>query len=77
MQQPSYNGPPVYSLYEVGSVNNSGLYSHSVGAVVPDMNKTLQLGSQPPRHLRDFWAVIIDTGAAISVCPQPFTSTLR
>eukprot|EP00971_Amphidinium_carterae_P128905 2552842-Amphidinium_carterae.1 len=30
MQQPSYNGPPVYSLYEVGSVNNSGLHSQSV-----------------------------------------------
>eukprot|EP00971_Amphidinium_carterae_P134628 2668312-Amphidinium_carterae.1 len=29
-------------------------------------NKRIQLNAQSPRHLRDFWAVIIDTGAAIS-----------
>eukprot|EP00971_Amphidinium_carterae_P244546 4855670-Amphidinium_carterae.3 len=69
MQQPSYNGPPVYSLYEAGSVNTSGLHSHSVGAVVKDDDKTINLGHQTPIHLRDFWAIIIATGAAISVCP--------
>eukprot|EP00971_Amphidinium_carterae_P113470 2248022-Amphidinium_carterae.1 len=30
------------------------------------------LNAQAPRHLRDFWVVIIDTGAAISVCPMTF-----
>eukprot|EP00971_Amphidinium_carterae_P197239 3914922-Amphidinium_carterae.1 len=31
-----------------------------------------QYRTQSPRHLRDFWAVIIDTGAAFSVCPMTF-----
>eukprot|EP00971_Amphidinium_carterae_P143211 2837326-Amphidinium_carterae.2 len=25
-----------------------------------------------PRHLKDFWSIIIDTGAAVSVCPMTF-----
>eukprot|EP00971_Amphidinium_carterae_P273142 5421148-Amphidinium_carterae.1 len=46
-------------------VCTSGLPSiNNVGAA--QQNKTIQLNSQSPRHLRDFWAVIIDTGAAIS-----------
>eukprot|EP00971_Amphidinium_carterae_P014155 279052-Amphidinium_carterae.1 len=43
----------------------------------PDMSKTIHLGSQSPRHLRDFWAVIIDTGAAISVCPTTFCEHIK
>eukprot|EP00971_Amphidinium_carterae_P121432 2404787-Amphidinium_carterae.1 len=38
-------------------------------ALAKDADKTINLGYQTPGHLRDFWAIIIDTGAAISVCP--------
>eukprot|EP00971_Amphidinium_carterae_P148774 2949707-Amphidinium_carterae.2 len=47
MQQHSYNGlPAIKSLYEVGSVNNSGLLSHLVGTVVQDADKTINLNHQ-------------------------------
>eukprot|EP00971_Amphidinium_carterae_P167275 3314644-Amphidinium_carterae.3 len=32
----------------------------------------ININQQPPRQLKDFWAVIIDTGAAVSVCPTTF-----
>eukprot|EP00971_Amphidinium_carterae_P039982 784925-Amphidinium_carterae.1 len=43
---------------------------NNVAAIQDD--RKIQLNAQSPRHLRDFWAVIIDTGAAISVCPMTF-----
>eukprot|EP00971_Amphidinium_carterae_P166564 3300996-Amphidinium_carterae.1 len=43
---------------------------NNVGVVAD--NKKIQLNAQSPRHLRDFWAVIMDTGAAISVCRMTF-----
>eukprot|EP00971_Amphidinium_carterae_P132987 2633531-Amphidinium_carterae.1 len=38
---------------------------YEVGAVI-------SIGRQAPRHLKDFWAVVIDTGAAVSACPITF-----
>eukprot|EP00971_Amphidinium_carterae_P288852 5735462-Amphidinium_carterae.1 len=34
----------------------------------------IHIGRQPPRHLKDFWSIIIDTGAAVSVCPMLTTT---
>eukprot|EP00971_Amphidinium_carterae_P222056 4408247-Amphidinium_carterae.2 len=60
-------------------VQHIGLFGVSSGSgplpinnVVCNDNKKIQLNAQTPRHLRDFWAVIIDTDAAISVCPMTF-----
>eukprot|EP00971_Amphidinium_carterae_P191982 3809181-Amphidinium_carterae.1 len=44
------------SLYEIGSLTT--VFIH--------------IDRQSPRHLKDFWSLIIDTGAAVSVCPMTF-----
>eukprot|EP00971_Amphidinium_carterae_P298683 5934034-Amphidinium_carterae.2 len=36
------------------------------------IDATTHTSQQPPRHLKDFWSIIIDTGAAVSVCPMTF-----
>eukprot|EP00971_Amphidinium_carterae_P114957 2277066-Amphidinium_carterae.1 len=52
----------MYSLYDM-----SGSGATSVNNVAASQDdKKIQLNAQSPRHLRDFWAVIIDTSAAIS-----------
>eukprot|EP00971_Amphidinium_carterae_P238448 4733646-Amphidinium_carterae.1 len=45
------------STYGLPSINN---------VAAGQQHKTIQLNAQSPRSLKDFWAVIIDTGAAIS-----------
>eukprot|EP00971_Amphidinium_carterae_P187052 3712866-Amphidinium_carterae.1 len=37
-----------------------------------EIDAIIHIGRQSPRHLKDFWSVIIDTGAAVSVCPMTF-----
>eukprot|EP00971_Amphidinium_carterae_P348262 6490407-Amphidinium_carterae.3 len=37
-----------------------------------EIDAIIHIGRQSPRHLKDFWSIIIDTGAAISVCPMTF-----
>eukprot|EP00971_Amphidinium_carterae_P124433 2465061-Amphidinium_carterae.3 len=34
-----------------------------------EVGDVINIGRKSPRHLKDFWAVIIDTGAAVNVCP--------
>eukprot|EP00971_Amphidinium_carterae_P189607 3763516-Amphidinium_carterae.1 len=33
-----------------------------------EIDAIIHIGRQSPRHLKDVWSTIIDTGAAISVC---------
>eukprot|EP00971_Amphidinium_carterae_P292775 5812538-Amphidinium_carterae.1 len=41
-----------------------------------EIDAIIHIGRQPPRHLKDFWSIIIDTGAAVSVCPMTFCEHL-
>eukprot|EP00971_Amphidinium_carterae_P165429 3279345-Amphidinium_carterae.1 len=68
--------PIVRSLYEIGSLTAQGYNGHIVG--YNGENKSYigsngwRLDRFSPRHLKDFWSIIIDTGAAVSVCPMTF-----
>eukprot|EP00971_Amphidinium_carterae_P312913 6218539-Amphidinium_carterae.3 len=44
------------SLYEIGSLTTAFIH----------------IDRHSPRHFKDFWSIIIDTGAAVSVCPMTF-----
>eukprot|EP00971_Amphidinium_carterae_P302006 5999984-Amphidinium_carterae.1 len=60
--------PIVRSLYEIDSlkaVGYNGYNNYSGG-------NDIYLDRQSPRHLKDFWSKIIDTGTAVSVCPMTF-----
>eukprot|EP00971_Amphidinium_carterae_P288601 5730621-Amphidinium_carterae.1 len=43
-----------------------------MATMVPMSGNDIHLDSQSPRHLKDSWSIIIDTGAAVSVCPMTF-----
>eukprot|EP00971_Amphidinium_carterae_P014035 276560-Amphidinium_carterae.1 len=56
------------SLYEIGSAKAVG-YNGYNGY---NGSNDIHLDRQSPRHLKDFWSIIIDTGVAVSVCPMTF-----
>eukprot|EP00971_Amphidinium_carterae_P237427 4713208-Amphidinium_carterae.3 len=51
------------SLYEIVSLTTVGYNGYNG-------SNDIHLDRQSPRHLNDFWSIIIDTGAAVSVCPM-------
>eukprot|EP00971_Amphidinium_carterae_P165784 3286056-Amphidinium_carterae.1 len=55
------------SLYEIGSLKAVGYNGHDN---VYSGSNDIHLDRQSPRRLKDFWSIIIDTGAAVSVCPM-------
>eukprot|EP00971_Amphidinium_carterae_P106389 2107568-Amphidinium_carterae.1 len=63
---------PQYAEQPIQQISQQFTSQVSNIAAVQDMNRKIHLGSQSPRHLRDFWAAIIDTGATISACPMTF-----
>eukprot|EP00971_Amphidinium_carterae_P253302 5028973-Amphidinium_carterae.1 len=59
--QPSQLGTPSQPLQsQTGTLYNDALYPF--GAVISVYEKT-------PTTYKEFWAIVIDTGAAVSVCP--------
>eukprot|EP00971_Amphidinium_carterae_P313163 6223849-Amphidinium_carterae.1 len=37
-----------------------------------EIDAIIHISRQSPRHLKDFWSVIIDIGAAVGGCPMTF-----
>eukprot|EP00971_Amphidinium_carterae_P198652 3942557-Amphidinium_carterae.2 len=37
-----------------------------------EVGTDINIGRQSPQDLKEFWAIMIDTGAAVSVCPKTF-----
>eukprot|EP00971_Amphidinium_carterae_P348635 6490601-Amphidinium_carterae.3 len=77
-QQPSGDNsdttlPIVSSLCEIGSLEAVGYNGYNDYSGSND----IRLDRQSPRHLKDVWSIIIDTGAAVSICPMTFYENIE
>eukprot|EP00971_Amphidinium_carterae_P017975 354255-Amphidinium_carterae.1 len=62
--------PDPQSVKQISLFGESSSAPPSINNVSAAQQNWIVLNAQSPRRLRDFCAVIIDTGAAISVCPM-------